>query len=706
MSGGKAEEPAPSTARGRNGTTVGLILGIMVWANSAVAQYPTSPPPAGPVTPARFPPFQQVVLTNGVRLMLVENHAQPVLSISLTMPAGSAYDPAGKEGLASMVAQLLTKGAGGRSADQIAATIEGVGGTLNAGAGPDFLTIGADVLSPQAELAFELMADAVVRPTFPESELDLLQTQTLSALQLELSQADAVASRFFARHVYGNHPYARRPTAGSTQAITREDVVQFHRRRLRPGGALLVLAGDITLARARALTTQAFRGWTGRAPAAAPFPAPPTRAQAQIILVHRPGSVQSNIVVGNTTFGPADPQFYAARLANQILGGGSDSRLFLVLREQKGWTYGAYSGLDRPKGMGTFQAGAEVRTEVTDSALHELLVQLRNLGFTPLPDSELVSAKGTLVGRFPLTIETANQVAAAVTQARLLGLPANYLQTYRTRLAAVTAAQVRAAARTMIQTRTPLIVVVGDAAKIYEQLKAIGPVTLFTPEGDPLDPAELAAKAGALDLDLARLVPVSDSFAVMVQGRPLGYQRSELRRTGDGFEFREETQIATFMQQATTVSMGADASVRAVAQTGKTQGKDTRINITYAAGRIKGDARVAGQPEFKEFSIDTAVTAGTVDDNQIQALIPALRWGPDAKWTMTVFSAGQNQSTAMNLTVKGVESVEVPAGSFEAYRAEMSGGPAVVNFFVTTAAPHRLVKITIVGAPLEFVLVK
>ena len=681
----------------------GLALALVT---PAAAQYPTSPPPAGAITPARFPPFQEVVLANGMRLVLIENHAQPVLSVTLTVPAGGVYDPVGKEGLASMVAQLLTKGAGSRSADEIAATIEGVGGSLNAGAGRDFLTIDADVLAPQAELAFELLADAIVRPTFPQAELELIQTQTLSGLQLEQSQPDAIASRFFARHVYGRHPYSRRPTEASTRAITRDDLVRFQRQRLKPGGGLLVLAGDITLARARTLATRAFAGWTGRAPVQAVFPAPPTRTAPEIVLVNRPGSAQSNIVIGNTTFRPADPQYYAAAVANQILGGGSDSRLFLVLREQKGWTYGAYSGLDRPRGIGTFQATAEVRTEVTDSALREMLSQITGLGYTPLPDSELAGAKGSLVGRFPLTIETATQVAGAVTQAKLLGLPTNYLQTYRTRLAAVTGAQVRAASRAMMHTRNPLIVVVGDAAKIYQSLLPIAPVRLFTVTGDSLDPAQLTTHAGALDLDVNKLVALRDSFVVMVQGNPMGWQRSALTRTEEGFTWTEETAIGTFVQQSTEVALGRDAMVRAVRQRGKTQGKDTHINLTYTDGHVVGDAVVAAQPEFKTLAIDTTVAPGTLDDNSIQALLPALPWSANAQWTMPVFAGGQNQVITMTLAVRGTETVAVPAGSFEVYRAEMTGGPATVNFFVTTAAPHRLVKVTLVGAPMEFQLAR
>jgi zinc protease len=428
-----------------------LAVASLAVAVPAAAQQPKTPPPPAPVTPATFPPFQERVLPNGMRLVLVQSAKQPVISLSLTFPAGSAHDPARKEGVAFMTAQLLTKGAGTRTAEQIAEAIEGVGGSLNAGAGEDFLTVRADALAGDAPLAFSLLADAAARPTFPAKELDLLRTQTLSALQLELSQPGSLASRFFSQALYGSHPYGRSQTPTSVRAIRREDIVAFHRARIRPGGALLVVAGDISLARATELANKSFAGFTGAAPAAATFPAPPSRTRTEIVLVHRPGSVQSNVLVGNLTTGPADQGRYAATVANKALGVGSDARLFDILREKKGWTYGAYSSLSRPKGIGAFQANTEVRTEVTDSALVELLAQLRRIGSEPLPAAELEFAKGALVGSFPLTIETAEQVAGAVSTAKLLDLPADYLQTYRTRLSAVTGADAAAAAGKFIR---------------------------------------------------------------------------------------------------------------------------------------------------------------------------------------------------------------------------------------------------------------
>ena len=344
--------------------------------------FPTKPPAAAAIKPAQFPPFQEATLANGLRVVLVESHRQPVLSLSLSFPAGNAFEPAGKEGLADMVAGLLTKGAGTRSADQIAETVEGVGGTISADAGPDFLTVRENVLSTSAPLAFEVLGDVVARPTFPEKEVELQRTQTLSGLQLELSQPASLARRFFARELYGQNPYARRPTPKSVQAVTRADLVAFQKARLRPRGALLVIAGDITMADAQRLAARAFAGWTWATPAASTVAAPPARAKTEILLVNRPGSVQSNIVVGNTTFGPADPRFFATAVAYKVLGGGSDARLCYILREQKSWTYGAYSGFSRPLGTGAFQATAEVRTAVTDSALREMLTQMRRLELT------------------------------------------------------------------------------------------------------------------------------------------------------------------------------------------------------------------------------------------------------------------------------------------------------------------------------------
>ena len=357
MTAARSPEPGARRRQRRHVVRRGVLHGIAVAVASSTAltqQYPTSPPAPMPLRAAQFPPFAEATLPNGLRLLVVANHRLPIVSISLSFAAGSKFDPAGKAGTAEMVAGLLTKGAGARDADAVAEAIEGVGGSLSASAGADFVTINANVLATDAPLALSLIGDAVLRPAFAETEIELYRTQTLSALQLEQSQPEMIASRVFARGLYGEYPYGRRQDPASVRAITRADLVTFHGARLRPGGALLVIAGDMNLERARSLVADAFRGWTGALPAAASaLPSPSARTRTEITLVHRPGSVQSNLLVGNLTWAPTDQRAYAATLANKVLGGGGDARLFSILREQKGWTYGAYSGFTQPRGQGT-----------------------------------------------------------------------------------------------------------------------------------------------------------------------------------------------------------------------------------------------------------------------------------------------------------------------------------------------------------------
>ncbi|HXO86384.1 MAG TPA: pitrilysin family protein, partial [Gemmatimonadales bacterium] len=216
---------------------------LMLAAGVLAAQepFPTSPPTAAPLRPVQFPPFREVALPNGITLLLVENHEQPTLSVSVSFRAGSAFDPAGKEGVAALVAELLTKGTPTRTAEQIAAAIEGVGGNLAAGAGDDFLTVSTDVLSDHAELAFTLLADVTRRPTFPASEVELARTRFLSSLEVELSQPNSIAGRAFQKEIYGSHPYGRNTSAAAYRAITGDDIAAFARRRIRPTGALLVV---------------------------------------------------------------------------------------------------------------------------------------------------------------------------------------------------------------------------------------------------------------------------------------------------------------------------------------------------------------------------------------------------------------------------------------------------------------------------------
>jgi hypothetical protein len=324
-----------------------------------------------------------------------------------------------------------------------------------------------------------------------------------------------------------------------------------------------------------------------------------------------------------------------------------------------------------------------------------------------VPAAELNAAKGSITGSYPLSIESADQVANAVANARLYRLPADYVQTYRVRIGAVTAEQVQAVAKATIRPRAAAIVVVGDGAKIYDRIKDIAPVTILDPEGKPLTPEDLAPKAMRVDFDLAALTERRDSFVVRFNGADAGWMRGVLEKTADGFRYVEDTRLGGFVVQTTTLEIDATGGMKSVKQVGKVQGQDAAIDVSYAGGRAKGTAS-APDPQtgqIKRITLDTALAAGTLDDNAVQALIPAFRWAPGARWTFNVLSAGQGEVKPWTLAVSGTEPVTVGTSPVEAYKAELSGPSAPLTLWVSTAAPHLLLKLAVAGQPLEFVRV-
>ncbi len=688
-----------------------VLVSTAVLAAPLTAQYPTSPPSPAPLKPMQFPPFREARFGNGLEMVLVENHELPIVSVALAMPAGARHEPAGREGLAGLVAELLTKGTETRTADQIAAEIEGVGGSLNASAGDDFFSLSVTVLRDHLDLGLRLMSDVLLDATFPSDEVELARKRVLSSLQLEKSDPEALAGKYFAQTLYGNHPYGRSASDSSISAVTRQEIQQFAATWLKPKGALLVVAGDLSLADARRYVEQYLGGWTGAGPAAGAVASSPAAGPTSILLVHRPGSAQSNIVVGNLALTATDPLHFPATVGNKILGGGADSRLFLILREQKSWTYGASSGLSRRRDLGHFSAGTEVRTTVTDSALTELLHQLRRMRTDPVADSELVAAKGYLVGSFPLSIETPQQVAGQVSTVKLLGLPDNYLRTYRDRLAAVTAADVMAAARRVIRPDSAVIVVVGDGGAIYENLTKIAPVRIVDTEGRPLAPDDLAPKvSGPLAFDRAQLVSRRDSFRLMVQGNPFGYMTADLAISPDSVVYVEETVTAPVgMRQRTVVRIDpTNLATRAVDQTGAVAGQAAETHLVYESGRVKGRAQTptpgAAAPKVTE--VDTALAQGTIDINAFQPLAAALPLAEGTSIPVAAFEASANVTRTLTMKVAGVQDVTVPAGTFSAFRVEVAGGQQPLVFYIGRDTPRRLLKIEIVGQPLVFELVK
>jgi predicted Zn-dependent peptidase len=684
-----------------------VVIGALVGVQPAAAQYPTSPPPATPLRALEFPEFRLSTLANGLEVLVVENHELPVVSISLAMPAGSKYEPEGLEGLAGVVSELMTKGTTTRSAEEIAETIEGVGSNLLAAPGQDFFTVSTTVLTEYAPLGFELIGDVLLHSTFPEDELELARTRFLSSLQAEKTDPGAVAGRYFAKALYGDHPYGRSHTDESYNSITRDRILEFVESRMKPEGSLLVVAGDISESQVRELATDALGAWQGEA-AEMSFPSPPAAQPTHTILVHRPGSEQSNILVGNLAMRPGDPQYYAAVLANRVLGGGSDARLFKILREDKAWTYGAYSRMTRPQDIGYFQANAEVRNEVTDSALTELMHQLQLARSAAPPDSEMVAAIGYLVGSFPRQIETPRQVASQVSNTRLLGLGDDYLQKYRERLSAVTAGQASEAASYLIRPDSAVIVVVGDGKEVYDKLTSVAPVTIIDVDGNALTVGDLNPAVTAIAFDPSHIVARRDSFQVVVQGQVFGSRVLTVEEVGDTLVVSDVMAIPMAgMQQEGVIRMNPTTfAVYSVEQTGQMQGQPSNIHMTYDGLHVTGTATTPSPTgTATEVTVDTMLAEGTVDGEALEILYPALPLAEGASFTFNVFDPSEGVVKTTTVKVAGVQEITVPAGTFSAFKLEIQTGDVGLVAYVSQDAPRKTLRLEIVGQPIAFELV-
>ncbi len=668
------------------------------------AQSPVEPPaPAALAVPA-YPAPQEALLPNGLRLVVLPLPRQPVISLTLTVPAGSAFDPVELEGTADLMAGLLTKGAGDRSGVEIERAVLQAGGSLSATADPDVLTIQADFLSDHAALAFGLLGDMVLRPSLTDAELAPLRARTTAALEQGLADPATLGARIFLLATYRKHPYGRRPTPSSVAAITREDLQAFHRARVRPAGSTLTVAGNITLAEVRRLATGALGGWKGLRPTgltATPLGPLP----ASIILVHTGGATEASIIAGGPTFAASDSSYYAALVFNRILGDARVGRLNRSLGAEHGWASIAGSSFLRTARLGLFQASAVVPTDVADSAVREMLVQFDRLRTELVPARELERAREGVAGVFALEHQSAAQLGAGTAEARALGLPATYLSTFRRRVSAVTAAQVRTAARRSVPAGSMAIVVVGDGARLYRTLSAVRPTLLFAADGRPLRPEEVEPRTLPFAVNAANAVTRSDSMVIIAQGATVGLQVSEVARAGDSLVYTERTSIGTAISQLTTVVFDTAGQMRSLTQTGKVREQETRIVMRYAGGRVRGEAQVAGTDGPRRFTVDTTVAAGIVDDNAIQALLPYLNWGLNTQWRFDVFASGENRIRPMTLTSADIVQVTVPAGRFEAYRVDLHGAAQVVSFYVTTTAPHRVIRVSLSGSPIEFLAI-
>jgi zinc protease len=484
------------TGHGPAAAISGALLALVAVASTVAAPrasaVPPTPPAPQPMRELRFPAFEQRTLPNGLRLVAIERHSEPEVSLRLMLPAGRLYEPAAKAGLAGATADLLTQGTAGRSAQQIAAAIDGVGGSLDASSGADFADVSVSVTSDQLDLALELLADVVLHPSFPAPELERWRRKSLSSLELQRANPGYLANVAFQRLVFGAHPYGV-PASGtpeSVRGLTRDDLAAFHRSHYLPNGAILAVVGDFRPDQALAAVQRAFGGWVRGAAPRPPALELPSYPRRKVVVVDKPDAVQTQIRVGQAALAYTDPDFFTATVYGTVLGGSSSGRLFKEIRIKRGLAYGAYSGFAEHLVSGSFAARTSTKTASTVQALRLTLDEVAGMGKAPVPAVELEEAKTYLNGAFPLEIESAGEVAERVLTTLGYGLGREFLDSYRDRIGAVTAAAIQRFAGTRIQPERSVVVLVGNAAAFGPELaKELGPFeTIPAAELDPLAP--------------------------------------------------------------------------------------------------------------------------------------------------------------------------------------------------------------------------
>jgi len=550
------------------------------------------PAPLAP-RPLNLPAPVETTLANGLRVVFVENTRLPFVTYRLAFNTGDAHDPPALPGLTDIMTGMLNEGTQTRTSRQIADDVARLGATLGAGASSDNTTVAASALSQFNDRILELMADIVLRPSFPEDELELTKQNALQNLIAQRGQPSFLANEQLARVLYGGHPYSVvSATPESIAAISRDDLVRFHRRRFIPNNAVLVVGGDISHASALRRIEELFGAWQPGEPEASEFPAPPARRGRTLHLVDRPGSAQSNIVIANLAITRTDPDYFPMLVMHTVLGANASSRIFMNLREDKGYTYGAYTSLDARRAAGSFRATAEVRTSVTAESLKEFFYELGRIREELVTEKELLDAQNYLTGIFPIRLETLDGLLDQLIQIKMHGLPDDYLQTYRERVSAVTRQEVQRVAGLYVTPERAAIVIVGDAAALTDEIKGYAEeIEIYDSAGRRKDGASLpeAAKTTINGSDMSSTSTTGDQAGFVGSWEleitsPLGPQTATLVVDEDGGALRGRMSSSWGEAPLDSVALNGDIFNAAIAL--KIQGMAIQANIE---GRREGD---------------------------------------------------------------------------------------------------------------------
>lgn len=435
-------------------------------------------PAAAYAAPVQLPAATRAKVGDGLQVIVVPSSRLPLVDFRLVARAGAAHDPAGKEGLAALTASLLTQGAGRRDAQAIAADIAFIGGDLEAFADAERFVVTCEVLRKDFATGLELFRDVIAAPAFPAAEFDRKRAETLGAIASGRDDPSVVADRAMLPFLLGDSPLAH-PAIGweaSVTALTRDDVVAFHRALITPQNSVLVVVGDVEPRAAIAAIEKAFAGWKGGAAAEVPYRPVARSGGRQLRIVAKPEVTQTQIRLACGGVPRNHPDYYPIRVANTILGSGFTSRLVDQIRVQQGLTYQIRSSFTMYRNAGTFGITTFTRNETLRKTVDEVLKVVRTLVEQGPTAAELDKARTFLAGQYPLGLQAPDDLAAQIADVEFYGLDPKFIESFDARIRAVTMDDVRRALKSYVCVDDLRLLVVSNPEVAKAALEGLGPV--------------------------------------------------------------------------------------------------------------------------------------------------------------------------------------------------------------------------------------
>ncbi len=448
-------------------------------------------PALGPESAVIWPPRSKYQLANGLEIVLVESHTIPKFSGILYFRSGNAVTALTSPGIAEIASAVLRTGTANRTSRQIEEDLRRMGADLGTSAGSDTSAISFSGLSEFANELLVLVNELAQHASFPVDEFERERRQMIEGLRIERTTPSFLASERSRRVLFGQHPYAFiSPTEAQVEGYRLEQLAHFYGAQYRPNNALLVAVGDFSPARMRSEIERVFGSWKAAEIPQPPDPPLPPLHGRHVYFVHLPGSVQTQLVIGNHAITRHHPDWLRLSLANSLFGGAFNSRLVMNIREEKGYTYSPGSGVHALRQHGYFSVHAAVRNDVVAASLTEIFYEMDRIRALPVDPQELDDARNYLSGVFSLGLATQDGLAGKLSSVYLEHLPEDYLETYRDRIRAMTADDVLTAARAYFDSANAQIIVVGDYEEVGPQAALFGDVTEYDAQGKLLKGAQ------------------------------------------------------------------------------------------------------------------------------------------------------------------------------------------------------------------------